>query len=355
LHNTKETKMSEQPIERCPECEELASGEALGRRDFMRVVGVGVGAVAVGTIPAVARAAVETTKKPAKPAEDLIKELYFTLSDTQRNAVVLPWNHTTRGGVLTRMGMYNAPIENKKIGDNYSKAQQDLLNRIIRAIISEDDQAYKRISRNGTWDMSGSFQGCGALIFRDPEDGQKFSWMFTGHHLTLRCDGNSLEGAAFGGPMYYGHSPNGYTEANVFYYQTKTVLEVFKSLDAKQQTKAIVGGNPGEQARSVQFRKPEEAKPGIACTELSAEQKALVEIVLKSLLSPYRKEDADEVLEILKANGGLDKLHLAFYKDNLMNDRERWHFWRLEGPGFVWHYRILPHVHCYVNIAAAKV
>jgi len=167
----------------------------------------------------------------------------------------------------------------------------------------------------------------------------------------MRCDGNSQEGAAFGGPMYYGHSPNGYAEANVFFYQTKTVQEVFKALDAKQKEKAVVGGSPGELAPSVRFRKPELATPGIAGTELSTEQKVLVENVLKSILSLYRKEDGDEVLQILKSNGGLDKLNLAFYRDNKMNDNERWHFWRLEGPGFVWNYRILDHVHCFVNIA----
>ncbi len=348
--------MSEQPIERCPECEALSSGESLDRRDFMRAVGVGAAAVAVGTVPAVARAAAETVKKPAKPAEDLIKELYFTLSDDQRKNVILPWDHQTKTGAglfTTRLGMFNAPIANKRIGDNYNKAQQDLLNRIIRAVISEDEMAWKRISRNGTWDGSRSFEGCGAVIFRDPTEGEKFSWVFTGHHLTIRCDGNSEPGAAFGGPMYYGHSPNGYAEANVFNYQTKTVTEVFKSLSEKQQKKAVIGGTPHEGAESVRFRKPQDAKPGIPCTELSAEQKVLVENVLKSLLSPYRKEDADEVLEILKANGGLDKLSLAFYKDKDPQDpRERWHFWRLEGPGFVWNYRILPHVHCFVNIAA---
>ena len=25
-------------------------------------------------------------------------------------------------------------------------------------------------------------------------------------------------------------------------------------------------------------------------------------------------------------------------------------YWRLEGPGFVWNYRVLPHVHCFVNV-----
>ena len=29
-------------------------------------------------------------------------------------------------------------------------------------------------------------------------------------------------------------------------------------------------------------------------------------------------------------------------------------FWRLEGPGFVWNFRVLPHVHTFVNIALAQ-
>jgi hypothetical protein len=35
-----------------------------------------------------------------------------------------------------------------------------------------------------------------------------------------------------------------------------------------------------------------------------------------------------------------------------MNDNNRWHFWRLVGPGFVWNFRVLPHVHTYVNISS---
>ena len=49
-------------------------------------------------------------------------------------------------------------------------------------------------------------------------------------------------------------------------------------------------------------------------------------------------------------NGGLERIHLAFYRDNGATDNN-WHFWRLEGPGFVWNYRVLPHVHTYVNVA----
>ena len=34
------------------------------------------------------------------------------------------------------------------------------------------------------------------------------------------------------------------------------------------------------------------------------------------------------------------------------NDKEPWSHWRLEGSGFVWSYRSLPHVHTFVNISS---
>ena len=71
---------------------------------------------------------------------------------------------------------------------------------------------------------------------------------------------------------------------------------------------------------------------------------------MRSVLSPFRAEDGDEVMKIIKANGGMDKIHLAFYNEEA--EDVDWHFWRLEGPGFVWNYRVLPHVHCFVNISS---
>ena len=92
------------------------------------------------------------------------------------------------------------------------------------------------------------------------------------------------------------------------------------------------------------------ACPGISVGALSADQKQLVEKTLKVILAPYRQEDVDEVFEILKAAGGVEKLHMAFYQqEDLLEDRE-WDIWRVEGPSFVWHFRGAPHVHAYINI-----
>jgi hypothetical protein len=81
-------------------------------------------------------------------------------------------------------------------------------------------------------------------------------------------------------------------------------------LDGAQRKKAVVKGSPGEQAKSVTFRKDPAAMPGILYADLSADQKKLVETVMRDVLSPYRKEDADEVMEIVKKNGGMEKIHL---------------------------------------------
>lgn len=328
----------------CPDCDEI------DRRGF---IGTGVTSLlavgAVGTVPAALKAQQPAAQPPAgqrkaRPAEALIRELFAGMSDAQKRTLVLPWNDQRR------FGMYNAPLGGiPTIGDGYTNAQIELNERILRAIASSDE-GYTKLTRNGTFDGSGAFQRCGAYIFGNPSNNGQFAWLFAGHHITVRCDGNSEPNAAFGGPMYYGHSPDGYSSRNCFFYQTRSVLSVFEALNENQRRQAVIVGTPGELAPSIQFRPAGQARPGIAGTDLSADQRRLVESVLRDLLSPYRQEDADEVMQIVRNNGGMERIHLAFYREQGTNDNSRWHFWRLEGPGFVWNYRVLPHVHTYVNI-----
>ena len=272
-----------------------------------------------------------------------MRELYATMSDDQKKEVVLPYDHG--GKSPTRLRMYNRPIGDKAIGRVYTRPQQELVERILKAMCA-DDEGYRRLSRGGKFD-AGSMLNCGAHIFGDPSDKKPYAWMFTGHHLTIRCDGNFADGVAWAGPLYYGHSPHGYSKDNVFFYQTQSVTSLFEGLTAKQREQATVKGNPGEGEAGF---KPAR-KAGVTFTDLSKDQRELVEKVMADLLSPFRKEDGNEVMAILKANGGLEKLSLGYYEDARMKDGEPWHFWRLEGPGFIWNYRILPHVHCYVRIA----
>ena len=128
-------------------------------------------------------------------------------------------------------------------------------------------------------------------------------------------------------------------------------MKVYDALEPDQQKAAVVRGRPPGRDQTVAMRSPAQNLPGLASGDLTAEQKRLIETVLRDLLAPYRTEDVDEVMQIVRANGGMDRIHLAFYQDTETSEQEPWSYWRLEGPGFLWNFRVLPHVHTYVSIA----
>lgn len=326
--------MTENEID-CPECP-----EPVDRRDFLRVVGTGAAALAAGTaiVPTLSASPhrIPLPRRGPRPAEALCRELFANLTEEQRRQVLLPWNSPLR------LRTYNSPM-NVRISTAYTAPQQELLQRIMRAISSGDD-GYTKLSRNGGWDTGGGFGGCGANFFGSLADGQQWAFVFSGHHLTVRCDNDSEPNAAFGGPMYYGHGAEGHSQRNVFNFQTRAVQSVHDALTAQQRPRAIMNASGGS---STTFRA--NGFPGIASADLTADQRTLVGNVMRECLAPYRREDADEVMDIVRRNGGMDRLHLGFFGGT--PGMSNWSYWRLEGPGFVWNYRVLPHVHCYVNIA----
>lgn len=337
----------------CPECEHgPEAGPMLGRREFIRVLGASAVAAAVPVSPLspLAKARAARAEKQAA-AEQLVFELFGTMDSDQRKKLVLPWDAGTGKGYPARLMTHNGAVDRKVIGIEYTKKQVELLDRIFRSICNGED-GYKRLSRNGKFDNTGDFESAGALIYGEPAPGKKFSLVFSSHHLTVRCDGNSEEATAFGGPLYYGHSPSGYAGTNVFNYQTKAATAVFESLTADQKKAAV---KPGKWKDEHGMAKPpgKGAKlPGVPLAEMNKEQKELVEKLMRELVAPYRKEDGDEVMEIIKANGGMEKICFAFYEEGTRTAKEPWTYWRLEGPGFVWSFRALPHIHTFVNVSS---
>ncbi len=150
--------------------------------------------------------------------------------------------------------------------------------------------------------------------------------------------------------MYYGHSANGHSDVNVYNDQTKEVMSVFEMLNEPQRKQAVIVGSPGDGVKALTPKLVEKPSTGVGYGDLDESQRALVTGVMRKLLDPFRKEDGDEVMQLIKTNGGMEKLRLAFYKDNAEKGNDRWDAWRIEGPGFVWNYRVLPHVHCFVNV-----
>ena len=311
--------------------------QSVDRRDFVRIGGAAIVGAASTVLFDTRFAHAGPTSTSA--AETAVGQLYTSLSEEQKKAVCLPFDHKDRRRISP-----NWHVTKTTVGDDlFSKEQRALIDQIVRNITSED--GYERFVRQMD-DDDGGMDNYSIAIFGEPGAG-KFQWEMTGRHLTMRADGDSVDKAAFGGPIVYGHGEED-PKDNLFHYQTKMANEVFRALDSKQAELALLKKAPEETA--VQLQGSGGKFPGIGVDELSNDQKQLVEATLKVLLAPYRKEDVDEAMAIVKKSGGLDQLHMAFYQEEDLDSDKVWDIWRVEGPSLVWHFRGAPHVHAYINI-----
>jgi hypothetical protein len=328
--------MSEKPRNTCPECDGGST-----RRDFVKTVAGA--ALAGGLFPLAGgrRAVAASSSKSA--AETAVKRFYDSLSAEQRKAVCFAFDDPLRTKINA-----NWAITKPTIGDFFSKAQQENIDEIFRGLVSAE--GYEKFQKQME-DDHGGIEQYHVAVFGTPGSDQ-FEWELTGRHVTIRADGNSVAGAAFGGPIIYGHGAGDGKKGlpgNVFYYQTQKANEVFEALDGTQRKAALQPKAPPESAVPVQGK--DGKFPGVTVGTLSSDQKALVEKVIKVVLAPYREEDVEEAMAVLNDGGGLDALHMAFYESGDVGGDHVWDIWRLEGPTFVWHFRGAPHVHTYVNIA----
>ncbi|MCM2371311.1 DUF3500 domain-containing protein [Aporhodopirellula aestuarii] len=320
---------------------------SFNRRQFL-----GTASAALSAGPLLASTNLLASATPVQSAESYTGLLYESLSEKQKQAVCFDWDHRDKKrGLLRTFVANNWNITNHEIvSDFYNDEQRDLITKVFESII--DPSWHERYYQQLEDDAGGFGHEQSIAIFGTPGQG-KFELVMTGRHMTLRCDGNSADHVAFGGPLFYGHAPD-FNEGpnhtgNVFWHQAVAANDLFKMLDGRQQKLALLPKTPREQA--VGFKGSSGEIAGLPVTELSSDQKEHLQLVLKTLVEMYRSTDQAEVMACLQTQGGLDACHLAFYSDKDIGDDGVWDNWRLEGPAFVWHYRGAPHVHVWVNVA----
>jgi hypothetical protein len=337
----------------CPDCGEAVAAtnqsrrllHKIPRREFLQKVGKA--AVAVAATPLLDFASPIFARKTGETAETMVKHLRDSLTETQKKAVLLPWNDPRRLHVEN-----NWRVVPQQLGELYSREQQAIIQEILKAVTSEE--GHEKILRAMQDDMGG-LGNYSACLFSD--GGEKLAFMLTGRHQTLRADGGTEKNAVFGGPIFYGHAVTFYERpdhpGNVWWHQARLASKVFHALDGKQQKLALVlRDSPADNPTTIRLQGKSGKFAGIPVSELSRDQKALVEEVIRSLLAPYRQSDVERAMAAVSANGGVDKLHLSFYQDGDLPDKDGiWDRWKLEGPSFVWYFRGSPHVHTWINIA----
>lgn len=281
----------------------------------------------------------------------LVGRLYESLSPAQRSEVCFDWDHVDKKrGLLRSFVSNNWNITRPEIIDDfYSDDQRELIRDVFESIIHPE--WHERYDRQLEDDAGGFGHEQSFAIFGDPA-ADRFEMVLTGRHMTLRCDGNSSDHVAFGGPIFYGHAPD-FNElpkhpGNVFWHQAIAANELYQMLSGRQQSEALVAKTPREQRIQFRGKRP---IPGIPVSDFSPDQKTHLQKVLRLLVEMYRTDDQNEVMQCLQTQGGLDACSLAFFRDHDIGNDGVWDNWRLEGPSFVWHYRGAPHVHVWVNIA----
>jgi len=310
---------------------------AMNRRQFVQAAGLG--AVGLATGAAGTRSSSET----------VVSQLHSSLSADQKRKLVLPFDHPLRSKVDA-----NWHITPHRVGEFFTADQQAMIRQIFRGLHNPDffDKVEQHIEEDG-----GSLGNYSVALFGEPGSGQ-FEFVLTGRHCTVRCDGDSVDGAAFGGPIFYGHAAHSFNEQphhpdNVYWYQAKRANEVFQALDGKQRQMALLDDPRREQAsETVALKKPGEIV-GLPLTDLSRDQAGLVDAVLDDLLLPFCDQDRAEAMKLIRDAGGVAALSMSFYKNLDVGDDGVWDVWQLESPTMVWYFRGAPHVHTWVNIQQA--
>lgn len=321
------------------------------RRQFLH--SAGAAALAIGGPSPQARAAAEPS---LTRSETLVKTLFDSLSEEQRGKVVVPWSDPLRLKIEN-----NWHVLPQRVGEFFTPDQQAMIREIFLQMHSDEyrDEVWKAYLHDnrarGARTPEEIFGTSSVAIFGEPGSGQ-FQFVHTGRHCTRRCDGDSVAGAAFGGPIFYGHAAEGFNEApdhpgNAYWFQARRANEVFAMLDGKQRELAMADkGRPEKGRKTVELTGKTEGLDGIRVGDLSKDQQDHVRKVLHDLLLPFRKEDREESMKMIEPQ--FADLHLAFYRKGDIGNDEVWDVWQVEGPHLVWHFRGAPHVHTWVNIEA---
>ncbi|MBI3882029.1 MAG: DUF3500 domain-containing protein [Verrucomicrobia bacterium] len=333
----------------CPDCgvvESASAVPAVSRRRFLHSTLTGAAALAASPLLEPALRAAPTMRSKS---ETLAAQLFKGLTPEQRAAVCFPFGHELQARVDN-----NWHITKPTLDKFFTADQQALTKEIFRNLHSPEyaETVYNQVTHDSG--KAGFMGGSSVAFFGEPGSG-KFEFVLTGRHCTRRCDGDSVAGTAFGGPIFYGHAAGSFNEqpdhpGNAYWYQAKRANEVFQALSGKQRELALLGDSREENGiLTVKLKGKVKPIDGIPLTELSRDQKELVHKVMADLLAPFRKEDTDEVMKLVNQNG-FDNLRMAFYKNQDIGKDGVWDVWQIEGPAMVWYFRGDPHVHVWVNV-----
>ena len=289
--------------------------------------------------------------------DSLPMQLYKSLTEAQRQKLVLAVDDPKRQYINN--WWYIHPEH--RIPNSFSAEQQDLIRQIFNSMHSPGLR--DAVNRQVLIDQYGEEKNApSAGFFGTPAD-ENFEFIYTGHHVTRRCNAHFDKGQGFGGaPIFYGHYPHPAKEmrenfnetkdhvGNPYWYQGTTFNRFVEALDGRQRKMGLVTAEPRSEKSDVVVQITAE-KRGLQGSELSADQKKLLVETMRGMLAMFREDDVNATIQTIQKKNIVDRLSVSWYggKYDLGSD-EVWDTWQIEGPDMVWYFRGVPHIHSYFQL-----
>ncbi|MFN7934119.1 MAG: DUF3500 domain-containing protein [Bryobacteraceae bacterium] len=295
-------------------------------------------------------------------------QLYKSLSDSQKEKLCLPADHPKRQYISN--WWYVHPEH--RIPSSFTPDQQELIRSIFDSLHSPEHQ--DAVHKQVISDQFGKLQNApSAGFFGTPAD-ENFEFIYTGHHVTRRCNVRSHKGQGFGGaPIFYGHFPSsldangemrkeggrtvGFVETkdhpgNPYWYQGKVFNRFVQSLNGRQQEMGLIPGEPRSEKPDDVIQIATE-KHGLRASELSKDQKKFLVETMRSMLAMFRQDDVNATIDTIRKKNLVDDLTVSWFsgKYDVGSDKV-WDTWQIESPNLVWYFRGVPHIHCYFHLKA---
>ncbi|HAP06250.1 MAG TPA: hypothetical protein DCR20_00355 [Planctomycetaceae bacterium] len=330
--------------------------QALNRRRFLAAASAAVAATTTNSGLILPASVTHAAVKPAT-ADSLPMQLYKSLTDEQRAKVCLPADHPRRQYVSN--WWYIHP--DYRIPATFNADQQELIQQIFDSLHNE--QYIADVKKQVRLDQYGQAKNAPAAGFFGTPDSPDFEFIYTGHHVTRRCNAHSDKGSGFGGaPIFYGHYPHSeenmrdnFNEAsdhpgNMYWYQGRIFNQFVQGLTAEQQATGLVSGDPRSEDPEQVILKTDKLA-GLPCSTLTKDQQQLFLDTMKRMLAMFRADDVTATMQIIEERRLIEQLHVSWFagRYDIGNDQV-WDTWQIESPEMVWYFRGQPHIHAYFHL-----
>jgi Protein of unknown function (DUF3500) len=319
----------------------------MNRRNLIKSAGVSTAFLAMAQLDKLSTLVLASETN----TDSLSMQLYKSLSDEQRQKICLPVDHESRQFISN--WWYVHP--DHRIPSTFDKEQQELIQNIFDSLHTSEYQA--AVNKQVEIDQYGEAKNAPSVGFFGTPGDEDFEFIYTGHHVTRRCNAHSDSGQGFGGaPIFYGHFPDAFNETkdhpgNPYWYQGKIFNRFVQALDGTQQEAGLVSTKPRSEKPGLVVKKKDAGWEGLNCSDLSDDQKQLLMETMGKMMAMFRADDVKATLASIEEKNLIDTLHVSWYdgKYDIGSDRV-WDTWQIESPEMVWYFRGQPHIHSYFHL-----